>query len=449
MRVCSSKSWATLLCLVTLLTVMPQGHSHAQTSEAKILYSDILANPDDIILSIKYAQQLINAGEFQKATISLERILLINPEVDKARLLLAVVFFRLGSFSEAESELLFLKSRELSDEDSLIVEKYLDQIYEKRKLWSASSLFSLGLHYDTNKNSNPSSSQIQAIDLLFANTGEDEDDVGLLSVIAFEYNTKLNFVDPHEVFFSSAFIYDNQEELNSVDTVAIAPKVGLKTIWRTFNLTSSAGLTNVRVDDVEFMNIYDLKFRGDRSFNYLDTPFNIFSEISTAFEDFQNTARTTTGNELDGYNYGINTGISLPLTPDLQFNSNIKFSRKYADVDFNSFTELGYGASFAAPLNSTAIANLNLGIKHKVFDDPDPFVSSTQERSDLNYSAGISILLKLDGVLEQMGWVGHQAFSTGLMGSFGASYNKTASNIDNFSFENEKLEFSLMKQIAF
>jgi hypothetical protein len=421
----------------------------AQNSEPRITYAQILADPDNIELSVKYAQQLINDGEFQKATISLERILLLNPEVDKARLLMALVFFRLGSFSEAESELNFLKTRELSEEDTIVVGKYLDLIYEKRKLWSASSIFSLGIHYDTNKNSNPSSSQIRAIDLAFDNNGEDEDDVGLLSLIGFEYRTKLNPVDPVEVSFGSAFVFDNQEKLNNVDTVAIAPKAGIKTIWRTFDLSTSIGLTNVRVDDVEFMNIYDIKFGGSRVFDYSNTQFTLSNELSVAFEDFQNTARTTTGNESDGYNLGVKSGIALPLTPEIQFDSSIKFSRKSADVDFNSFTQFGYASNFTTPLNNTAMASLSLNFDYKFFDDPDPFVISTEERSDMSYGAGLTILLKMDQILEDLGWPNHTAFSSGLIGSLGATYKKNTSNIENFQFENERLQFSLTKQIAF
>ncbi|MEK9517055.1 MAG: hypothetical protein VWZ97_03450 [Flavobacteriaceae bacterium] len=423
--------------------------SLAQNSEPRITYAQILADPDNIELSVKYAQQLINGGEFQKATISLERILLLNPEVDKARLLMALVFFRLGSFSEAESELNFLKTRELSDEDAVVVEKYLDLIYEKRKLWSATSLFSLGIHYDTNKNSNPSSSQIRAIDLAFDNTGEDEDDVGLLSLIGFEYRTKLNPVDPIEVSFGSAFIFDNQEKLNNVDTVAIAPKVGVKTIWRTFDLSTSIGLTNVRVDDVEFMNIYDIKFGGSRVFDYSNTQFTLSNEVSVALEDFQNTARTTTGNESDGYNLGVKSGFAIPLTPELQFDSTIKFSRKNADVDFNSFTQFGYASNFTRPINNTAMASLSLSFDYKFFDDPDPFVISTEERSDISYGAGLNILLKMDQILEDLGWPNHSTFSSGLIGSLGATYKKNTSNIENFRFENERLQFSFTKQIAF
>ncbi len=436
-------------CILPLAIGFLPSNGSAQSADRRIQYSEILSDPDNISLSVKYAQQLINDGEFQKATVSLERILLINPEVDKARLLLALVFFRLGSFSEAESELNFLQTRKLSEEDEEVVNKYLDLIYQKRKLWSASSIFSLGLHYDTNKNSNPESSQIRAIDLLFANNGVDEDDVGLLSIIGFEYKTKLNPVSPAEVFLSSAFVYDNQEKLNNIDTVMLAPKVGFKTVWKTFELSTSAGMTNVRVDDVEFMNIYDVKFRGSRAFSYSGQEFNVFNEFSGAFEDFQNTARTTTGNENDGYSFGSNTGFSIPLSDKVQLGSNLKFSRKYADIDFNSNTQFSYGANLSAPINDSAVASLNFNFDHKFYDDPDPFVSSTTERSDTSYGSGINVYIKLDQILEDLNWPNHQTFSSGLLASFGAAYKKNTSNLENFEYENSTFQFSLTKQVSF
>jgi hypothetical protein len=168
-----------------------------------------------------------------------------------------------------------------------------------------------------------------------------------------------------------------------------------------------------------------------------------------AFEDFQNTARTTTGNESDGYNLGVKSGIALPLSPEIQFDSSIKFSRKNADVDFNSFTQFGHTSNFTTPLNNTAMASLSLNFDYKFFDDPDPFVISTEERSDMSYGAGLTILLKMDQILEDLGWPNHTAFSSGLIGSLGATYKKNTSNIENFQYENERLQFSLTKQIAF
>ena len=421
----------------------------AQTSERRIEYSEILSNPDDLALSVKYAQQLINEGQLQKATISLERVLLINPEIDKARLLLALVFYRLGSFPEAESELKTLQGRELSAEEQIVVEKYLELIAEKRRLWSASMVASLGIHFDTNKNSNSSASQLRAIDLFFNNNGEDEADFGLITVIGTEYKTKLNPVDPHEVSISTALVFDNQDKLNNIDTLAFAPKIGFATIWRTFELSASTGITNVHVDDVEFMNIYDVKARGSRLFKYKQTPFNIFTEFSGAYEDFQNTARTTTGNESDGYNFGLKSGGSLELTSTIKMASDISFSRKFAKIDFNSFSQLGAGVSLTAPLSNIASASANVNVTRKFFDEPDPFVSSTKTRNETSASAGLTISFGLSKIFDDLNWPGHENFSSGLIGSFGLNYKNNMSNIENFRFENERAQFLITKQVTF
>jgi len=444
------RNWIlTNLGLAALCLLVVTHPAEAQNTNKKISYAKILANPDDLGLSVKYAQQLVNDGELQKATISLERVLLLNPEIDKARLLLALVFYRLGSFPESESELKILESREISPEDRAVVNKYLSLIADKRRLWTASGIVSIGLHYDTNRNSNPSTSQVRAIDLLFDNDGEDIDDFGLISIVGADFKSKINQVDPHEISLSSAFVFDNQEKLNNIDTVAIVPRLGFKTIWRTFELATFTGMTNVRVDDVEFLNIYDLKLRGSRIFEYESLPLNIYAEISSSYEDFQNTARTTTGNELDGYVYGFEAGTSFELAPQIVFGSNFSASRKYAKIDFNSFTSLGSGINISAPLNNTAAANINLSFANKFFDDPDPFVSSALERSETSANAGLNILLKMDKIFDDLNWVGHQSFTSGLIGSFGLNYKKNWSNIENFRFENERIQFVLTKQMKF
>jgi len=440
------RSFASALA-VCLLLLPAVGHS--QNADQRIQYSEILANPDDLSLSVKYAQQLINDGELQKATIALERVLLINPEIDKARLLLALVFYRLGSFPEAESELKTLDSREISAEEKEVVSKYLELIAEKRRLWSASSVVSIGLHYDTNKNSNSSSAQVRAIDLLFNNNNEDADDLGLISVLGAEYKTKLNPVDPEEFLISAALVFDNQNKLNNIDTLAFAPKIGFKTIWRTFEFSATSGITNVHVDDVEFLNIYDFKFRGSRLFKYDQTPFNVFAEFSNAYEDFQNTARTTTGNESDGFNLGLKSGVAVELSPQLQFGSDFAFSRKYADIDFNSFTQMGAAASLTTPFTKSAVVSANINIDHKFFDDPDPFISSTKERSETSAAAGLTFSISMEKVLDDLNWPDHQTFSSGLVGAFGINYKKNMSNIENFRFENERIQFLLTKQILF
>jgi hypothetical protein len=65
-------------CILPLAIGFLPSNGSAQSADRRIQYSEILSDPDNISLSVKYAQQLINDGEFQKATVSLERSLLIQ-----------------------------------------------------------------------------------------------------------------------------------------------------------------------------------------------------------------------------------------------------------------------------------------------------------------------------------------------------------------------------------
>lgn len=141
--------------------------------------------------------------------------------------------------------------------------------------------------------------------------------------------------------------------------------------------------------------------------------------------------------------------MNFELAPQILFGSDINVSRKYAKIDFNSFTQFGSGMNLSAPLNNTATASLNVSFSNKFFDDPDPFISSTEERSETTANAGLNILLRMDKILSDLNWMEHESFSSGLIGSLGLNYKKNWSNIENFRYENGRLQFLLTKQVKF
>jgi Flp pilus assembly protein TadD len=73
--------------------------------EREVTYEDVLANPDNIDLNFAYAQVQIARGDLKNAAATLERILLIEQDLPRVRLLYAIVLFRLDNLDEAEREL--------------------------------------------------------------------------------------------------------------------------------------------------------------------------------------------------------------------------------------------------------------------------------------------------------------------------------------------------------
>jgi len=62
-----------------------------------VTYEHILADPDNIALNICYARQSIELGDFSAAQITLERLLLIDPNFVEARYFYAVLLYRMGN----------------------------------------------------------------------------------------------------------------------------------------------------------------------------------------------------------------------------------------------------------------------------------------------------------------------------------------------------------------
>ena len=104
---------------------MKQIAKTAETSKEKavaakfqtgVTYEDVLKDPNNIALNVRYAQDQIARGEVLGAAATLERILLMNPKLPDVRLLYAVVLYRLDSLDEAQRELDTLRNVTLPPE---------------------------------------------------------------------------------------------------------------------------------------------------------------------------------------------------------------------------------------------------------------------------------------------------------------------------------------------
>ena len=133
--------------------------ARAAVEGEEVAYEQILADPDNIDLNLRYARSQIARADLKGAAATLERILLVNPDLAQVRLLYGIVLFRLDNMEESErmlkSVLALPTQPTLRDE----VEEYLRQIRLRRKMtrWLAS--LSVGFQFDTNRNAAPSSKQ--------------------------------------------------------------------------------------------------------------------------------------------------------------------------------------------------------------------------------------------------------------------------------------------------
>jgi len=448
------RDWRRVLSVgsaaAALLAFAAVGTARAQPQQQPtISYAEVLADPDNINLSLLYAQQRINDGELQKATVSLERVLLLDPDNDRARLLFAIVLYRLGSFAEAEAELKTLQGRELSPSDTTLVEKYLGLISEKERRWSAEVMVGLGTHYDTNRNSHPASDQIRAANTIFVANGDEEDDFGFLGFLAGEFAYKLSPVKPGEIFVSGALIADEQIKLDNLDLIGFVGKTGIRTTVETFNLEWGGGLTVAALDEESFLDIYEFRFKGSRAFKDGATIITPYLEIFAGFEDFHSTSNSPQASEDDGVFYGLEVGGDWNLTRSARMGVHLGVRRKDAETDFNSYwrTEGGVDAAFVLADDTLLKAFASLALED--YEDPDPFISTTEVRRDHDLVVGMDLVQRLDPLFEAMGLDVGGTFASGIAATIGWSYENANSNLDNFEFDNIRARALITKRITF
>jgi tetratricopeptide (TPR) repeat protein len=110
-----------------------------------VTYADVLRNPDDIQLNLRFARAQVNEGNVRGAATTLERILLIDPNLAQVRLFYAVILYRLENLDEAEKELRTVAALDIPADVRAEVDRYLDRIALARRLTRFTASLSLGL----------------------------------------------------------------------------------------------------------------------------------------------------------------------------------------------------------------------------------------------------------------------------------------------------------------
>ena len=164
-----------------------------------VAYEDVLRDPDNVELNFRYARTLVRQGELRGAAATLERILLVDPDLAQVRLFYAVVLFRLDIIDEAEREFRAVAALDIPADARAEIEAYIERIALARRATRYTATLSAGAHYDTNRAASPRGETRLFFDIPIP-VGDEEDDVGFLGIDSFRVDHDLGFQDRHELF---------------------------------------------------------------------------------------------------------------------------------------------------------------------------------------------------------------------------------------------------------
>ena len=125
-------------------------------ADKNITYMQILQNPNDLELNIKYAQQQGKIGNFKQTISTLERLNMVYPDNIEIKMYLLSVLVQADSPDKALTVIDEIKSNEDVTEEDLLTVAEIEQELEDRarpKLWSFVAGLNWGLSQSNNVNS--------------------------------------------------------------------------------------------------------------------------------------------------------------------------------------------------------------------------------------------------------------------------------------------------------
>ena len=348
------------------------------SSEKNITYMQILQNPNDLDLNIKYAQQQGKMGNFKQTISTLERLNMLYPDNVEIKLYLLSVLVQVDSPEKANTIIAEMKLRkDLEAEDLETLQEIEEELRDREpSLWKLTADFSTGAFFTNNVNS-VSKNRLKE---------ESDEVVGFNSAMHDRtLSAGIGLSATRPIGEESSFLINasqsTSEQYSETDddfqsyglTFALDTVLGNQSLSPYLMLSKS----DYQTDADSFSKMYG--FGGFFSVGER----NSFS-YGYSFADSKGNHNSTddTAMETNSIAHAFTLGHDLILTPIISSSISLGYSDTDARVDAGNDYEtydFGLGLNFAFPWAYIAVSN---AVSFNDYKRVDTTVSSTKLRSD-------------------------------------------------------------------
>lgn len=389
------RSWSSIsLACIAFALGNPTGHSLAQTNTTEITFEQIVAAPDDLQLNLAYARQQVAKGELQQAASALERLLLLRPNWDAARLFYGVVLYRLDDLEGAKRELSVLEGRGLSASQEKDRARYFALASRKTQSFRKSAQFSLGARLDSNPG-------LYADDVSLRPTGVNSEDVGFTVASKFRLEKDVDLNQGDYLFFQTNGFLNEFLSVNNADLVASRGKAGVVLHG------SDKVFTPYVLFGTSFLQYEQFRHQlggGVDTHWSLGSKVNFYLNGRVAYEDYHATSFSAVGNQRDGWNAAVSSALSWKFSDKQNFRLHGQWARKEAQNNGFAYNQGKIGVTSLSLLGEGRYLSLSASYTNTGFDQADNFNSTTITRKDdtfrgrAAYGTPLSILFQSTGI---------------------------------------------------
>ena len=359
--------------------------SHA--SEKNITYMQILQNPKDLDLNLKYAQQQGKIGNFKQTISTLERLNMIYPDNVEIKLYLLSILVQIDSPEKATTIIEEMKlDRDLASEDLETLQEFEEELKDREpSLWTLAADISTGVVYTDNVNSVSKTRTKSSSDarIGFNSAKFDETLSG-----GFGLSASRPLGEESSFLINLSHTSSQQQEERDDDyqsyglTLALDTVLGNQSISPYLMLSKSDYQTDA--DSFSVMGgvggFFTVGERNSISYGY-------------SFSDSKgnHNSSDTTANETNSISHAINLGHDFIVNQIVSTSLSLGYGDSNAKIDVgNDYENYDFGLSlnFAFPWAYISIGNTFSFNDYKV---ADPSVVSNMLRSDYTNTTDIML----------------------------------------------------------
>ncbi|MBI4313612.1 MAG: DUF560 domain-containing protein, partial [Candidatus Omnitrophica bacterium] len=410
-----------------------------------VSYEQVLADPDNPELNFLYAKKQIAQGDLKGASATLERLLLIKPDLPEVRLLQGVVLFRLDNIEEAEQALRAAQKLGLSASLKQEADDFLRQIARKRKTTRWLANLTTGFQYDDNRNAAPQSEQQLVLDSPSALSGSSvkRDDAGFIAIHTLQVTQDLGMQAGHQAFASMTHYLGEQTQVDSLDLASFSVVGG--GIFRAgfWTLIPSAFADHVNLSRETYLRSQGLDLKVARPLN---NRLNFLASTRLAREDFSGITENAAGAERRGVNFSVNSDLEFSAVPTFLINGGLGYNNKDAKASYEEYEgpEIRAGYTWLWGKGQFFLNNITYTIND--YDDNDPLVSArsrrdAQYRIRVTYGAPVVLFLPRKFI--------PKAITDNSIITLTYEHLNANSNIENYAYLNNKFSAMVSKTVEF
>lgn len=408
-----------------------------------IPFSQVLAAPEDVRLNLAYAREQIADGDLKEGAATLERILLLQPQLHDVRVLYGLVLYRLGLLDRARFELeKALEGDALPSTVRAEAEVYLERIKRLQKTTRGSLTLTAGVEWDQNRNQAPSSGTIHFLDIPLAAQPGDADYAWITSVQG-RVSHDLGFQAGHTLNAEASYYRSDKNEIDSLDIDAVTLATGFTFNFGDFSVSPRARGSFIWLAGEDYLATYG----GEVELLYRFNPtLRAYVNFRGEQEDFRSVPDYMSASLRTGRRLSARPGVAWNVNPTMALTVEGLWMDKQGETGFESFDRYGAFAQHTWLHGGGAFTLISGWAEKSDYDAVDVFVSPSTVREEWLYRARVTAGAPISWFLRGVDMP--RALSTiNIIAQY--EYENVDSNIPNFDYDTHKVSLLLSKRVAF